>query len=1089
MKNISKNLSPAKVSSKQKKVRTKAEVIEIKEKANQLFNLGKTPREVSRQLHINEAQSGKWRRELGLPPLVTKNSPKPKSKKSRMGSEEAAALKSEALPLFKAGMTPKQVADKLKIMSSLASRWRQEAGFEALKSNLTDAMKSDAIQMASDGYKLRQIANKLNVTISTVQRVLRSNNVEKRRNTSPNHSDEIKTKAIKLIEAGNNYRYAELNTGVTASTIKRWYQTAVEKGLAKKVKKSNRGEDLELFWLTRKRPDFEAWRILASEWVSSQKNVSIALLGLSTFFDRYLIGYALATDPIELLKKNNRALPDFYKNCLPQSMSSFAVNNVIHTFLEWVLLKECSIEDEFGEPMVQRQLFHNPIPALSATGKRIHSESVKATLPYGYISRLRKILSPGPDFRDWKWAQTAMGERRMNDDGEIIQGSSTDWFEVTWDQIDKEDPDCVWRERRGIDPKTPLVLEMWSPVRWVALLHKLQTPPRGFQVRMLDSGEGDTWRYVKGQWTLNSGPHKRGTRQKPVENGIFRRIEDQASGTEFTSLYYNTNKTADAKLSGNAKGFEVPWPDLQTSPIEDQPYYWLEKLRNWQEKFNPVAHPTSWRELPKIIFGNEKSEETRSAFVDNYFLFRMAEGKTVFDKRCPLGTNIIEICWDKLLFRFQNDLEKSKETHPDGTPIILFDKDGRGKTSIAGRALFTLHGIRVSLITALAMDGGMDINTLMKLVGHSRMLMTIYYVKPGQQHMKDAILGATQRLSEKASSTIVAFLSNTRSEDLIKKAVFNAANDVFSVVEENPANRNPAGWMMMMEGICLAGGNTSVDILGEKARGCHNGGPKINTRAHGPVPGGIRNCIRCRWFATRPEFIDALRARMNNISYYLNEASNESARLETLLEKLRIQKYESEIEGSPFDSMSEMKSTERLYETSMNKTLSLGMDWSACNKLIMRCSAQARQNNPDSISLIPVGDALEVVTILEETDSNLLHISGICQDVEIYPDLNPGEAVRELGQLIDSKLERENLSPFFFRFSKIDQLKYANQFMRQLSHLLDPNPIIGLKKACKLIEGNDSLAVKISGDISSFLKLAPHELSHQIPIRLADIEK
>lgn len=1084
MKNSNNELFSTLIIPKQRKVRTKAEVIEIKEKANQLFKLGKTPREVSRQLHINEAQSGKWRREFGFPLLNQRNVPKPERKNSRLGSEEAAALKLIALPMFKAGMTPKQVADELKILSSLASRWRREAGFDALRINLTDAKKAEAIQMARDGYKFRQIADKLNVTNSTIQRVFRSNNVEKRRNTSPNHSEEIKIKAIKLIEAGNNYRYAELNTGVTASTIKRWYQTAVEQGLAKKVKKSNRGEDLELYWLTRKRPDFEAWRILASEWVLSQKNVSIALLGLSAFFDRYLIGYGLPVDPIELLKKSNRVLPDFYKNCLPQSMSSFAVNNVIHSFLEWVLLKDCSIEDEFGEPMVQRQLFHNPIPALSATGKRTHSESVKATLPYGYISRLRKILSPGPDFRDWKWAQTSMGERRMDDDGELVQGSSTDWFEVTWEQIDKEDPDCVWRERRGIDPKTPLVLEMWSPVRWVALLHKLQTPPRGFQVRMLDSGEGDTWRYVKGHWELNSGPHKRGTRQKPVENGIFRRIEDQTNGTEITSLYYNTNKTADARLSGNEKGFEVPWPDLQTTPIEDQPYYWLEKLRNWQEKFNPVTHPTSWRELPKIIFGNEKSEETRAAFVDNYFLFRMAEGKTVFEKRCPLGTNIIEICWDKLLFKFQNDLKNSKETHPDGSPIIFFDKDGRGKTSIAGRALFTLHGIRVSLITALAMDGGMDINTLMKLVGHSRLLMTIYYVKPGQQHMKDAILGATQRLSEKASSTIVAFLANAKSEDLVKTAVFNAAHDVFSVVEENPANRNPAGWMMMMEGICLAGGNTSVEIVGEKSRGCHNGGPKINSRAHGPVPGGIRNCIRCRWFATRPEFIDALRARMNNISFYLNDATNESARLETLLEKLRIQKYESEISGIPFSSMSEMKSTERLYETSINKTLSLGVDWSACNKLITRCSAQARKDHSDSIALIPVGDAMEVVTILEEIDSKLLHVSGICQDIEIYPDLNPGEAVRELGQILDSKLERENMKPFFYRLSKTDQLKYANKFMQQLSHSLDTNPIVGLKKACKLIEGNDSLAEKIQGDISSFLEFTPHEVNRQIPIRL-----
>lgn len=1084
MKTTDKKAISLKSNSHSKVVRTKAELNEVKAKAIELLKLGKSPREVAQHLQINEAQSGKWRRQLGLNPLSQPNLPEPNKSKSRMGKEEANILKQKAIPMFEAGMTPMQVAIELDLTCNLMSRWRKDAGFEALRTNLTSAEKDEAIKMAREGYKLRQIADKLDVRIGTIQRVFRSNNLEKRRNTSPNHSEEIKLKAIKLIEAGKNFRYAEMHTGVTDSTIKRWYKAAVEQGLAQEVKKSNRGEDKELLWLTRERPEFEQWRVLASEWVLTQRSIAISLLGLSTFFDRYLIGFNLPTDPIELLKKNNLTLPDLYKNCLPQSLSSIAVNNVIHAFLEWVLLKICSIEDEFGELSVQRQLFQNPVPKLSTTGRRILSESVKATLPYGYIARLRKLLAQGPNFRDWKWAQTAIGERRKDDEGQIVFGASTDWFEVTWEQIDKDDPDCVWRERRGIDPNTPLVLEMWSPVRWVALLHKLQTPPRGFQVRMLDSGEGDTWRYVNGRWILNTGPHKRGSRQKPIENGVFRRIEDIAHGSEFTSLYYNTNKTADAKFSGTSKGFEVPWPDLPTTPIEDQPYYWLEKLRNWQEKFNPVKHPTSWQELPKTVFGNEKSEETRASFVDNFFLFRMAEGKTEFEKRCPLGTNILEVCWDKLLFSFQCDLEESNERHPDGSPIIFFDKDGSGKVKKFGRSLFTLHGIRVSLITALAMEGGMDINTLMKLVGHSRLLMTIYYVKPGHRHMKDAILGATQRLSEKASSTIVSFLANAKSEDLLQTAVFNAANEVFNVVDENPSNRNPAGWMIMMEGICFAGGNTSNDIAGEKSRGCHNGGPKLNARTYGPVPGGIRNCVRCRWFATRPEFIDALRARMNNISFYLDEASNESARLESLLEKLRIQKYESEINDIPFSSMSEMKSTERLYETSMEKTLSLGMDWSACNKLIARCSAPSFNDNSNSFALIPVGDAMEVVTILEEIDSKLLHISGICQDVEVYPDLNPGEAVRELGQILDAKLERDNLQPFFFRLSKTDQLKYGNRFMQKLSSSLDTNPIIGLKKACKLIESDVSLANQIEGDIFSFLKLEPKEMSHIIPIRL-----
>jgi hypothetical protein len=87
----------------------------------------------------------------------------------------------------------------------------------------------------------------------------------------------------------------------------------------------------------------------------------------------------------------------------------------------------------------------------------------------------------GPHFRDWQWAQNALGveigRRGFN---------GPDWFEVNEDQLDRSDPDCVWRQRLV---KNRERLELWSPVRWVAQLVKLPVPLRTFQVRMLDSGE------------------------------------------------------------------------------------------------------------------------------------------------------------------------------------------------------------------------------------------------------------------------------------------------------------------------------------------------------------------------------------------------------------------------------------------------------------------------------------------------------------------------------------------------------------------------------------------------------------------------
>lgn len=1013
----------------------------------------------------------------------TSVSPRRKSPRSR---EEMADIKVKALRMSVDGMGPREIGQALNVDESHISKWRKAAGHASSKQKVTDAGKAKFIEMWADGKNDRQIAREFGLCIDTVLKIHKQLKQAPRVNTNPNHSAETKQRAIALMETGKSSGAVAKEMGISSETVGRWYKKSLADGTAKLVEKSNRSDDLQLRWVTREYPHLESWRALAEEWVSEQKNVAHAFRALTAFFDRYLVGHQLPPEPADLLNKSGLTLPDFYKTCLPQSSGSITVNNVLHAFMEWVLLRICSEPDDYGEPVVQWQLFLNPIPELSVTGIPTKNQSPKPTLPYGYIVQLRKLLASGLHFSDWKWAQNALGARRKADDGEIIPDAASDWFEVTWAQIDKNDPDCVWRERRGVDLKTPLVLEMWSPVRWVALLHKLQTPPRGFQVRMLDSGEGDTWRYIKGQWVLNEGPLKRGNQRQPVANGVFRRLEDSINNAVYSSLYYNTNKTKDAKLSGTEKGFEVPWPDIPSSPIEDQPYYWLEKLRDWQEKYNPVKQLTSWQELPKVTFGTEKSEESRAAFADNYFLFRTAEGKTALERRCPLVTNIVENSWERLLFAFEETLAANGETHADGSPIILFDRTGVGKNKKTGRPIYTIHGLRVSLITSLAMDGGMDIQTLMKLVGHSSLVMTLYYVKPGFKHMKDAIIGATQRISEKAAASIVAFLANAKSDDLLNAAIFNAAQDVFNVIEENPASRNPAGWMIMMDGVCLAGGNTSHFGPGETVRGCHNGGPKTSTKAgHRPVPGGVRNCVRCRWFATRPEFIDALRARLNNISYYLQEVSKESADLEAALEALKVQKYESEIDGIPFARMTELKSTERMYETSIEKTLNLGMDWSACNKLIARCIAQSLQNQTGAMALIPVGDAMEVIAILEETDSKLLHISGVCQDVEVYPDLNPGEAVRELGQMLDAKLESENMKPFFYRLSKPEQLKYANMMMRRLSDLVDPNPLIGLRKVCSIIEGDESLRDLINGDVAAFLDVRPPSIGKVVPIRIA----
>ncbi|WP_407712022.1 VPA1269 family protein, partial [Burkholderia contaminans] len=123
------------------------------------------------------------------------------------------------------------------------------------------------------------------------------------------------------------------------------------------------------------------------------------------------------------------------------------------------------------------------------------------------------------------------------------------------------------------------VLQMWSPVRWVALLVKLILPLRTSQVRVLDSGEADTWRYAAGRWERNSSEIAEGSESRPLQQGVFRRDYDRNNNENALAiLYINTNKTADVSKSGPEKGYLLPW--THGGALHQNVFYWIEKLRN-----------------------------------------------------------------------------------------------------------------------------------------------------------------------------------------------------------------------------------------------------------------------------------------------------------------------------------------------------------------------------------------------------------------------------------------------------------------------------------------------------------------------------
>lgn len=836
-----------------------------------------------------------------------------------------------------------------------------------------------------------------------------------------------------------------------------------EKSEPLSLRRLQRSHDITLEWVRRDHPEFDDWRVLAAEWLAgTTSGLGQRIAAFASFFKNYLTRSDVPQSPAEFLKRG-LVLPDFADVACPSSTASTNYNNHICAFLDWVLLRDFSDVTDDDERVVS-PAFRNPLRLKVKSGQYVPDQSVRAPLPYGYVHELRHILAEGPNFMDWKFAQSSLGAAV----GEI-GGPGRDWFEVSPDAINVADPDCVWRIRTV---KNRRFHQMWSPVRWVAVLIKLLLPLRTFQVRVLDSGESDTWCYKAGTWVLNDHPLASGTTSKLWQQGVFRRSVYPTRPDEFsTLLYVNTNKTADRAKSGPNKGYVIPWHSAE-DPIENV-FYWLAKLRDWQAKYNPLDVRTAWSELDARHI-SAKTDKQLASYPDACFLFRMAEldGR---DRRLIVSDGIVSSAWAYLLEELEKRLAARNETHPGGSSIKLVERDTSRRLSTE----FPLHSLRVSLVTALALDGEVPFPILQKLVGHSRLLMTLYYTKPGEVRISATLREAAERLDAAKERSVHEFLLSTEHEKLLEVAVCNSPSSLGYAIPINTSSRNAAGWMPMHHGVCLVGGNTSELEDNRKTGGCYNGGPDIGTTAkpfHGPVPGGSRNCIRCRWFVTEPHHLPALAAHFNTVAYHFDEARNKSMAAEHKLQELKRQKARSEAEPSavPFLHLKELRQAERLWEGAMKSFSDLAEDLVACWRLIERCKVVLSKGHGEGLQLVVQGACADVQVIFEETESELLQLSGVCENLELYPDLEASKAVIRRSQLLDCALNNEGLPPMFMRLSEEEQLQVGNAFMDKLASLANPSDLhLGQREIIGVIDVGGKLSEHLGTEIADAL---PQEL-------------
>ena len=870
--------------------------------------------------------------------------------------------------------------------------------------------------------------------------------------------------------------------------------------MTKKIKYRGYTTDLTLGWVTQDLGlEWLQWQQYAAEWLATQHIRTHARMEAIRHLLLYLKNKApYAHDVASMFKGHpagHQVSSEEFINYLASVGRKKQVEQVISytwSMCDHILKHHLSADDDDGNPVV---LFQNPFEKIKRTTS--NTETVHSPLPYRYIQQLRHILCPYPTddpsnkapwvgrhFRDWHWAI------------DHLQSGNLGWMEVPPEIIDPDDPDCVFRTRIVNRKRGRVEIhEIWSPVMAMFLFTKLHLPLRSFQVRFLDSGEGDTWRYEGGQWVENTKHlFKYGTPKRPYQKGVFRRIYDSMTEGYSTGLYVSTNKTADQNKDELQRGYMIPWQ-------HEELLYWLEKLRNWQEKYNPIDRLIKGTDLKRVHFTQIKSKEQLKDMGEFAFLFR--ERNSAF----PIGSTVCGNPWYRLLSKLEEDVFQSGQTMANGDRLRFvkdYGEDFEGQENAKVATEYPLHSLRVSLITCYTMDTNLPLPVISKLLaGHTRLLMTIYYNKITPSVMADKMKEAHAVLSERGEGSLRNFLADAEMRQISLRAAFH--NDQHNSVESVLANRNPIGWEERSTGLCLVGGNTVRSDELSTVGGCWNGGPIIKdaeavfARVYGPVPHGPENCPRCRWHITDATYLPALNSAFNQVSYKAHQAAELSVELEGQLEALKDELFIAEETGAVFLKHNELQALERRYEKQRVEADEYAKDYIAIFNLINRVIQieNGREEDDDGQKLIAVGsdEDLKYSMKFVETDSELLHLALLCEDAEFHPDLHDDlrktPAIAKRTNALSRMMARSGYKPVFLEMDEQTQLIAGNALMRKMAKIADPEDRLeGYRIASNYIEAQEFLKDDrlLKSGFDAVKKIAPISLPTESVERIPALE-
>jgi hypothetical protein len=360
--------------------------------------------------------------------------------------------------------------------------------------------------------------------------------------------------------------------------------------------------------------------------------------------------------------------------------------------------------------------------------------------------------------------------------------------------------------------------------------------------------------------------------------------------------------------------------------------------------------------------------------------------------------------------------------------------------------LYPLHSLRVSLITAYALEGGVPMPILSKCIaGHARLVMTLYYTKAGITYVSEKMNEAEKKLVEKEQDSYARWLKDATYKQL---EVYSASNDPSSLQAVLSAQQSGASFIKDDKGICP-----------KACLGCDTGYIHTNDdtgrQTIQPVPGyPEQNCVRCRWFITGPAFLPGLVHHFNVIGYNIGETAERLMRFESDIEQLENMRFETEQNGCIFQENEKLSKLEKLHQQEIQKNDKLANDYNATLRLIDRCITIIKKPSEDNgLQLVAVGQMDDIRLALSDEPNKLFQLQTLCNGAEIFPETDASKAVLQRSQIIDLTLAMNEKKPVLFTLTPEEQLIAGNAWMRLLI-----NRAGSLKDAVPYLEGRKKLA-------------------------------